>query len=305
MLMLVLGMVFFSSCNEELWDDNYEDYETETESDGEFGGDDGPGLTLYKVQGASISKIKDYNVSSSLLSFQKDEATHQLMWEHVEKLIPGHYRDKIDQFEVFHSEGGLLGYVEPIDTDDLSKWKFALAIDMGGDMEKLDFRNIFTEVTLHEYGHILTLNDDQISISSESSCNSYFTGEGCSDPDSYINELFEIGWSDIIDEHDFENPEKTYEKYRSRFVSDYAATNPGEDVAEVFTFFVASSEKPNASNIANEKIRKMYETPSLMSLREQIRERVDEPTLRAIASTSRKSSFNKFRVCRHHKHSKR
>ena len=304
-LMLALFGTLFTSCQDYYGDEGYEDeFEEEgefTETDVENLGFEGS-LTLYKITENNIDLIKDYDVPSDYESFQADKARHNQMWDHVTSLIPLKYRDKISEFEVFHGDGGLLGYVVPIDADDLSKWRFGLAIDMEGDLDKLDFDALFTRVVLHEYGHVLTLNNDQVQIGSEASCDSYFTGEGCSFSDSYIDELYRIGWADIIENHDENDPEKTYEKYTDRFVSDYAATNPGEDIAEVFTFFVASESKPASNSGANKKIAAMYKRPRLMKMREEIRDIVDQPTLNRLVAGMENKTFAKFRVCGHKNH---
>ena len=84
-----------------------------------------------------------------------------------------------------------------------------------------------------------------------------------------------MGWKDIYAE--FENLyedelEDFYKKYKSRFVSDYAASNPGEDVAEVFAFFIIEPEVPAGNSIADQKIKMMYQNPEMVELRNNIRE---------------------------------
>lgn len=277
------------SCQKD--NDFYEDYSDEdieqfddhgTNNDDDHGhshGTDGS-LTLYKVTGNDISKIKDFQVSQNLTPFQQDYAKHIQMWEFTTRLIPIEYRDKIAEFEVFHGDGQLLGYVAPVDENDLSQWKFALAIDSAEELETIDFKDMFTYTTLHEYGHVLTLNDDQIEVGG-GNCATYFTGEGCSRPNSYINRIVEMGWADILEEAQNSNPEDIYEKYKDRFLTDYAATNPGEDIAEVFTWFITLDDKPAATTIANKKVRLLYEFPELVKLRNDIRQNETVRSLRA------------------------
>ncbi len=276
---------------EDEWDD--EDYEDDYE-DSEEGA-----LTLYRVNGDEIDRIKDYEVSADLKPYQQNYAKHFEMWEFVTRLLPRNSRNKIGEFEIFHGGGDLLGYVMPIDDNDLSNWRFALAIDAVEDLTTIDFTALFTYVTIHEYGHVLTLNDEQVSVSqSESACNNYFTGEGCSSANSYINRLVEIGWLDIINQHDEENPDATYNNYRDRFVTDYAATNPGEDVAEVFSVFVTKENRPTGNSIADQKVNMMYDYPELVRLRSEIRSNGD---VRALKSGSWRNDplFSKFKVCGH------
>jgi hypothetical protein len=111
-------------------------------------------------------------------------------------------------------------------------------------------------------------------------CPQYFTGEGCSKPDSYINMFFERFWTDLYNEWleiDEEENERTrenklnrfYETYQDQFLTDYAPTSPAEDIAEAFTFFILSP-KPSLTSIASEKMLFFYEYPELVELRMQI-----------------------------------
>lgn len=279
--------------DEEIFDDNIDSGEEEEGS-----------LTLYRVNEDQIDRIKDYTVSKELLPYQQDYAKHFKMWEFVTRLIPLAERDKIAEFEVFHGNGDLLGYVVPVDDNDLSKWRFGLAIDAAQELEVINFKDLFTYVTIHEYGHVLSLNDEQISVGDEAACNNYFTGEGCSRRDAYINRLFELGWKDIYKELTEDNADVIYEKYKDRFVTDYAATNPGEDFAEVFSFFVTQEEAPKGNSLADQKIRLLYEFPELVSLREEIRGNGVTLSLRA-GSWQDNPLYKKFRLhsrktCKHH-----
>jgi len=149
----------------------------------------------------------------------------------------------------------------------------------------------------------LTLNNTQVeSAVGDQSCNNYFTGEGCSNADSYINKIYEIGWADIEGELNNINTDDDfydfYDKYADRFVTEYAATNPGEDVAEVFTVFVTMDSRPTGNSIADQKIKAMYEFPELVELRDQIR---TQPSLRALKPGSWVKS-RKRKVCQHSAH---
>jgi hypothetical protein len=156
-----------------------------------------------------------------------------------------------------------------------------------------------TFTLIHEFGHLLTLNPDQVDVSLRvyrnpndediyqqevKACKQYFTGEGCSKPDSYINTFFDRFWPDIYAEWqtiDQEENQQThdnmldnfYKTYQDQFVSDYAPTSPSEDIAETFAFFVLSP-KPEATSIANEKILFFYEYPELVELRMQILQQI-------------------------------
>ncbi len=298
---LVVFAFLISACQKE--DDFFNDID-----DGQAWVDDGQGgqdgqnangeegsLTLYRVTEDDISKIKDFPVGNDLKPYQQDYAKHFQMWEFFTRMLPLEERDKITEFEVFHGGGQLLGYVFPIDGGDLSKWRFALAIDAAEKLDEVDFNDLFTFVTLHEYGHVLTLNDEQVQVTDGSSCGAYFTGEGCSNTNSYINRLVELGWSDILDEINEDDPYQLYDRYPDRFVTDYAATNPGEDVAEVFSFFVAK-DVPAGNSIADQKIKMMYDFPELVALRDAIRQRSLALGIRPDGWVTN-TNISQFRIC--------
>ncbi|MBI3151573.1 MAG: hypothetical protein HYZ21_05540, partial [Chloroflexi bacterium] len=58
-------------------------------------------------------------------------------------------------------------------------------------------------------------------------------------------------------------------KYEDRFVTSYAATNPEEDIAEAFTFFVFGPT-PAGDTIAEKKVLFFYQYPELIELRVNI-----------------------------------
>jgi len=277
-LLMIVGMFFFTSCEDVYESDGFfEEGEVEASFDE---GDEGD-LTLYNVQGNAISKIKDYKVPNKYLDIQADKQLHEDVWEVVTELIPEIYRDKINQYQVFHGEGQLLGYVHAVESDDLSKWRFALGIDQATDLDEIKLSNDFIYTIIHEYGHVLTLNDEQLQVMSEGECDQYFTGEGCANADAYINKIVEIGWTDILSQG--LDSEEIYERYPDRFSTEYAATNPGEDVAEVFTVFVIKDKAPRGQSIADKKIQALYEYPELVKLREEIRSNVGPVKMRSLS----------------------
>lgn len=65
-----------------------------------------------------------------------------------------------------------------------------------------------------------------------------------------------------------------YEQLTDLFVSDYAATNPGEDIVETFTYFFLKAEPSctNRATIGKQKVCMFYEYPTLKNIRIEIRE---------------------------------
>lgn len=216
-------------------------------------------------------------VTDELVEYQNDSQTHEQLWVYFANLIPADERRFISHFGFFtDGQGEVLAYVEP-NIDNPNQWVLYVDIQDAQDTEEL------TYTLIHEYAHIMSLNSTQVPFDAEayydenlyeeaeSSCPTYFTGEGCSRPNSYINAFFEAFWADIYEEslEYGDDVESFYEEYEDQFVTDYAATNPAEDIAESFTFFVMQS-KPEGDTIAEEKILFFYDYPELLQLRAEI-----------------------------------
>ena len=121
-----------------------------------------------------------------------------------------------------------------------------------------DEEMIFTIV--HEFAHILTLNSSQVEgVIEESVCQTNYIEEGCPRQDSYFQGFFQNFWSDGSDGY---TP--------SYFVTEYAATNPGEDIAESFAKFVLSG-KTGGATVADQKVDFFNAYPELIVMRENIR----------------------------------
>lgn len=233
-------------------------------------------ITLYKVNGDAIEKVKDYKVTGKDLEYQKDIAKHNEIWDLVKKVVPKNQREKMGQFLIYNGEiTGSAGFVVEIKPD-LSSWIMGIAINYayeGG----FNAGGELAYTIIHEFGHILTLEKSQVDASiSQDNCKNYFPGEGCAKESSYINELYSNFWKDIWAEYqtaqsDQSAQEKFYEKYKDRYVTQYASTNPGEDIAEVFATFVTRKDKPSGNTIAEKKIVLMYNRTELVDFRNHIR----------------------------------
>ena len=246
-------------------------------------------LITYNVLDDQIGEPSFDYVPQNLQTYQYDEATHQEIWNYFITLIPLNERDSLAEYSIVtDGEGNVLAAVTQT-TYDPALW--ALEVDILDSADKLNL----TYTLIHEYAHLLTLgpdqvtpnmavfnnpDDDDIYYDEVSACPDYFPGEGCSQPDSYVNAFFNQFWVDIdeewqdinlIEDDDayYDALDDFYYKYEDRFVTDYAATNPEEDLAEVFTFFILSP-RPTGDTIAEEKILFFYDYPELVQLRDEI-----------------------------------
>ena len=239
-------------------------------------------MVTYRVEGEEITHPSEGFVPKDYQGYQKDTAAHLRIWNYFRAILPPEQRVWISSFQIF-SDGdeNILAYVRPLPNSD----KWILAADILDSTDPL----YMTETLIHEFGHLLTLNADQVPQSDDfvftgeqntAACPSTFASwQGCSNPDSYMNQFYQRYWKTIYKEW-FENVAlpsggrlnfnlvgNFYERYRDRFVSPYAASQPVEDITETFSFFVLNP-KPRGDSIADQKILFFYEYPELVSLRQ-------------------------------------
>ncbi len=299
--LLVLLFITYTSCNQDdsiFEPDAIDNTDTNTVDEGNVdegnnneSSDEGE-ITLYRINGDHLEKIKDYNVSGNDLKLQKDTKKHQEIWALVKKIIPLSHRNRINEFVLYNGEKGESAGFVVQSSEDLSTWKMGIAIDYayeGG----FNANGELAYTIIHEFGHVLTLDKTQVDSSiTENDCGTFFTGEGCSKEASFINQSYQKFWKDIWDEfatagEDQTKQEAFYTKYSSRFVTNYASTNPGEDSAEVFAVFVTSKNKPTGNAIADQKINLMYTYSDLVSLRDYIRGHLSSNAKQSQSKSSR------------------
>lgn len=262
------------------FDDNF-DQDTDTGNNGSNSGtnsgeasiDPDYGVAFYKIDGRNLILSETENSNNAWMN---DRNKHEDMFSIVTAMVPENHRQYMTYFEVFDGQEELLGYVYNT-TEQLDSWVFGLDIASAYlDGQTLEQSGDFIHTVIHEYGHILSLDASQLNPS-ESNCNNYNPGEGCAFETSYIDEFHERFWEDIAAEHsqaEAQGDDAIYDfylKYPDRFVSDYAATNPAEDFAEVFSHFVTHSEIPTGGQIKDQKVRFLNEYPELVDLRNHMR----------------------------------
>ena len=250
-------------------------------------------LVTYSVAGDTIHDPQYETVPVDLKDEQDDLAAQKSIWNYFTSIIPPEQRDLIAEYSIItDGKENILAAVSQT-YNDPSLW--ALEVDIA---DSDDYYNL-TFTLIHEFGHLLTLNPSQVPPSIEvfnnpdddviyqnavASCPDYFSGEGCSNPASYINAFYQRFWPEIHDEwqqiDSIENEDVYYEKlnefydqYEDQFVTDYAVTNPGEDIAESWSFFVLSP-KPEGNSIADQKVLFFYDYPELVDLRQKILNRL-------------------------------
>ena len=249
----------------------------------------GIALITYAVVNDKISDPQIESVPQELEDERDDRVAHEAIWEYYASIVPAAERQFVSEFAIFtDGRGNHVAAVSPVFPDP-EQWSLQVDIlDAGSDDE-------LTYTLIHEQGHLLTLNAKQVPLSEQifkfpgnetvyrqevDACPQYFTGEGCSEPDSYINQFYDRFWTYLYEEWeqiDLEGDRDTrralledfYRTYKDQFLSDYAPTSPVEDIAESWAFFVLSP-RPELNSIANEKILFFYEYPELVELRTEM-----------------------------------
>ena len=206
--------------------------------------------------------LADYAVEpDGGLRLTSGEDVYRPLWAQVNALLPEGALDGFSRFTVFTD--GLdetLAYVSPLD-DTGTRWE--LAVDPA-DAGELDW---FTETVLHEYTHYLTLNDTQADYGAPESGARYCEEGMVARSGSYLDDFYHTFWTDYL--HDrLANPDSYgfYLRHQADFVTDYASTDPSEDIAESFTYFVLW-DAPEGDAVWEEKLNFFYRYPELVEFR--------------------------------------
>ncbi|MCT4620019.1 MAG: hypothetical protein N4A62_11595 [Marinisporobacter sp.] len=237
-------------------------------------------IALYDVKNGNINYKPINNHTIKELS-KEDIQKHQDIWERSKKLIPASYLGRIVSFEM-NTDGkeNVLAHVNSPDESN-KIWRLAVDIkDVFGKNGK--FTKEFDQTLIHEFGHILTLNDSQMMKERNENSATYTTDEGTTKTQAYLNQFYNKFWKGIHKEWEKANQAEVdeygenqaildfYEKYKDQFVSDYAATNPEEDIAESFRVFI-TEKKPKGKTVEQQKILFFYQFKELVKMREEMR----------------------------------
>jgi hypothetical protein len=245
---------------------------------------------------------EDDNVDAKLKKFQ-DEDLHKQLFDIFVSIAPKQILDEV-VFLYITTDGYGGKEAASIGRDQDYPLKFWLSIDpldMAPSAGPIDIPTMKV-VMIHESAHILSLSSSQgdndaipddlyeepytelreLFQEKTSTCANYYSDvPGCMNDNSYMNKFFQEFWVDIypsfkwyfeFDDYDkFEDHNALfYKKYKTQFMTDYAATNPDEDFADSYMLFVLK-EKPTKSTIADQKILFFYDFPELVEMRDIIR----------------------------------
>ncbi len=193
----------------------------------------------------------------------KDNTEAQKIRTLVQKILPANISDKnVNRLILmYHKDKDGLAFVTPTRAGDTSKWDIFVNMNSGSDEKEL------VATLVHEFGHILFLNND--ALKQTEMCDGYTVDEGCADNSTILGKFYSRFWEGKFDPE--AGAEENFMKEQTAFVNDYAATNPTEDLAETFANFVLKPKPSNTQYVMDQKILFFYEFPELVKLRSQIR----------------------------------
>jgi hypothetical protein len=245
----------YEDCDPDVYDDcdvYYEDYE---DYDGEFYDED-YGDEYYEENGdeyfdddfseaGGAEEVETSYAVSNLALVGDPEERHQQMWDAVVAIIPPEWVQRVSTLEII-SDPETSGYVYGDDNDSS---KFVLALNV----VEFDDQAEFTHTIIHEFAHIVSLNEAQFD-DGQGSCSTLQLDEGCTTQNSFIYQFHSQFWTDGIDS--------------DVFVSDYASSDVAEDFSESFTAFVLGQDS------SNPRVEFFGQFPALLRLRDQIRSNI-------------------------------
>lgn len=227
-------------------------------------------INLDAVADDTLFVLGTYDVDGDQL-IGDAPADQAAVWDRFNELFPAELHPEITMFVAIDADqsGGTDGAMQP---NGEREGETYLALDTSGSVDA----DVLDRTMIHEFAHLLTLREDQIprDESTVADCPVYAEADGCPFDDSYLFAYYSEFWPDFsIDDFDAETEADKEERYTpEEFVTDYAATIPSEDAAEVFAEWVLADDAATGDSIVEQKLRFFEHYPELVELRETIRE---------------------------------
>jgi hypothetical protein len=179
---------------------------------------------------------------------------HDLAWRVVRQVYPERALALIDRFVVFEtpprgsarSEASLANTLAFVSTTDprFGRWTLAIALEGQGQRQ-------FARTLVHELGHLLTLSTAQMDVGRgrQATCRTFRANGTCTKRNSPLDSFVRTAWTPkmlteaaAVDRARSPRAKERafvqfYLRYRNRFVSPYASTEPTEDFAETFSYW--------------------------------------------------------------------
>lgn len=215
-----------------------------------------PQKTYTAAETGSETNGKIYTVTADQELYPKPSDGDNKLWELFRSIATNQtIKDRLETFEVFNDASNDSA-ASVWESSTPGKWHINVNAAFADDRKDL----IHTMV--HEYGHIVTLDTTQVDKTT-GACPVLTVPEGCVKSGSVLAEFHNAFWAGYgsTDGADYS---------ADRFVSEYAASNTVEDLAETFAYFVLRP-KPVGTAVKDQKIQKLYNFQDLVNIRNRIR----------------------------------
>ncbi|MDO4719341.1 MAG: hypothetical protein Q4A78_01645 [Peptostreptococcaceae bacterium] len=204
---------------------------------------------------------------------------YEILWQDVRKVFSDPMLSRVKNFVLYtDGPGETLAFVDDY-AGEGKDWY--VAVDIMDSYNETGLSEEFYLTMIHEYGHILTLSDEQVNYETEPVYGTYFEEGMSAKEDSYLNQFYRRFWPAIYEDgyiaNTLENKNDAacfFFRHEDEFVTEYASSMVSEDICEAFAYFV-TEEKPLGGSIREQKIQFFYEFPELIELRKAIRKSLE------------------------------
>ena len=212
-------------------------------------------------------EISDFNDVAGIKN-----RTHRQYFDRFFDLVPDRYDDYFVDLLVFDEDlDDFDGFVETVPPYRDDTWRIGINESI---FEFKITSDLIEELFVHEFAHLISYEGMRGTMEPRNNrCHEYFSEFGCPPANSYLMDFIDDFWTedDLDALVEFEGESIwTNREVRDNFVTDYASTNPAEDFAESFTFFVLD-EKNTGAKLPDQKVNYFYQFDYLIDLREEIR----------------------------------
>jgi hypothetical protein len=207
--------------------------------------------------------------SISLISWKKNPEDI-IIFSLFTTLVPLSARENIITYKVYNKpDGNTFAYVNQ-DEDNQSKWNLVVNTALFFKNWELDKQESI-HTLVHEFFHTASLSATQMNHWDYDVCENYELQEWCLNSNSYLNKFINLYWKENFEASQNWGENNFYLEDESAYVTEYASTNPWEDIAESFTYFVLQPKPKSSENISDKKILFFYNFKKLVKLRNEIR----------------------------------
>lgn len=215
------------------------------------------------------------NPDETYVSIGKSETEEDvILLEKILTVFPRRMRERVVTIEFSaenFSEGSAA--VNPIDTDKV-QWNMWVNTNS----EAMNDEKGQMETVAHELKHYLTLNSTQESNNPALCGNLMGMLENCPKESSIYFDFIQKFWKPIYNDKIWPNGDYNsyYDRHPDDFVTPYAVTNSGEDIAESFAEFIFQNKPSDLSLEKNKKIAYFWNFSEFEILRKEIRENLNK-----------------------------